>query len=180
MCYYLYWEYFYLNRCFVPFSFPRTVKITTICEYWPSLLLSGNDTALPYEKCITVQRNLERFHVIYTPNFLFSSSFNLYTDNQRMLSWGKTHTEPSNCCTHISDATYWILPPYSETHTQMEIRKVLGIICSIYHLCLLYSRKVWWTLLGWLTQQVSSIAFSCLPLTTEAGTNEYVTSQPPL
>ena len=76
-----------------------------------------------------------------------------------MLSWGRTCTESRNCYTHKSDATYWILPPYSETHTQKEIRKVLGIISSAT-----FAFYIWGSVVDteWLTQQVSSISFFCL------------------
>lgn len=51
--------------------------------------------------------------------------------------WGRTCIENKSFCTCKSDATYWILYPYSENHKHLELRKALAIISnatSVFHI----------------------------------------------
>ena len=110
------------------FPFPRIVKTALSC--WSPPFPSGDDTVLPWEDSITVWRNPERHSISVSSKHFLQLLLQPAPRVSEDAFLGRTCIETRSFYTRKSNATYWILSPYSEIHKQAELGEVFEIICS--------------------------------------------------
>lgn len=143
------------------FPFLRIAKTAWSCGYWSPLFPSGDAPVLPCKDYTTFWRNPERCKINVSSKFFLQLLLQPAPRISEDTSLGKD-LHRSQELPH-TDATCWILSPYSEIYKQLEPGEVFGIIYSTTSAFI--KEEVVADIVAWLTQHITTIPFFSLPPT---------------